>query len=76
MSELSEAYTSYVVPTYGRFDLDIESGAGCRVRDLSGREYLDFGAGIAVCSLGHSHPEVAAAVKPPPPPPRKKKRRR
>ena len=62
MSELSEAYTSYVVPTYGRFDLDIESGAGCRVRDFSGREYLDFGAGIAVCSLGHSHPEVTAAV--------------
>jgi predicted acetylornithine/succinylornithine family transaminase len=62
MSELSEAYANYVVPTYGRFDLDIESGAGCRVRDFNGREYLDFGAGIAVCSLGHSHPEVTAAV--------------
>ncbi len=62
MSELSEAYASHVVPTYGRFDLDIESGAGCRVRDFQGREYLDFGAGIAVCSLGHSHPEVTAAV--------------
>ena len=62
MSELSEAYANYVVPTYGRFDLDIESGSGCRVRDFNGREYLDFGAGIAVCSLGHSHPEVASAV--------------
>jgi predicted acetylornithine/succinylornithine family transaminase len=62
MSELSEAYARHVVPTYGRFDLDIESGAGCRVRDFQGREYLDFGAGIAVCSLGHSHPEVTAAV--------------
>jgi acetylornithine/N-succinyldiaminopimelate aminotransferase len=62
MSELSEAYASHVVPTYGRFDLDIESGVGCRVRDFEGREYLDFGAGIAVCSLGHSHPEVTAAV--------------
>ena len=62
MSKLSEAYASYVLPTYGRFDLDIESGAGCRVRDFHGREYLDFGAGIAVCSLGHSHPEVTSAV--------------
>ncbi len=62
MSQLSEDYARYVMPTYGRFDLDIEGGAGCRVRDFEGREYLDFGAGIAVCSLGHSHPEVAAAV--------------
>jgi len=62
MSELSEAYARHVVPTYGRFDLDIECGKGCRVWDFKGREYLDFGAGIAVCSLGHSHPEVTAAV--------------
>ena len=62
MSELSDAYASYVVPTYGRFDIEIESGSGCRARDFSGREYLDFGAGIAVCSLGHAHPEVTSAV--------------
>jgi predicted acetylornithine/succinylornithine family transaminase len=62
MSQLSEDYARYVMPTYGRFDLDIEGGAGCRVWDFEGREYLDFGAGIAVCSLGHSHPEVASAV--------------
>jgi acetylornithine/N-succinyldiaminopimelate aminotransferase len=62
MSQLSEEYSQFVVPSYGRFDLDIEGGAGCRVWDFDGREYLDFGAGIAVCSLGHSHPEVASAV--------------
>jgi acetylornithine/N-succinyldiaminopimelate aminotransferase len=62
MSQLSEDYAKFVVPTYGRFDLDLEGGAGCRVWDFDGREYLDFGAGIAVCSLGHSHPEVASAV--------------
>jgi acetylornithine aminotransferase/acetylornithine/N-succinyldiaminopimelate aminotransferase len=50
------------MPTYGRFDLDIERGSGCRVWDFQGREYLDFGAGIAVCSLGHAHPEVTKAV--------------
>lgn len=60
--DLAEDYSKTIVPTYGRFDLDIASGLGCRVRDFHGREYLDFGAGIAVCSLGHSHPEVGAAA--------------
>ena len=59
---LSSLYTDYVMPTYGRFDLDIARGAGGRVWDFAGKEYLDFGAGIAVCSLGHAHPEVTAAV--------------
>ncbi|MEI6034153.1 MAG: aspartate aminotransferase family protein [Verrucomicrobiae bacterium] len=62
MTELAEEYEEFVVPTYGRFDLDIARGRGCRVWDFTGREYLDFGAGIAVCSLGHAHPEISAAV--------------
>jgi len=62
MSTLSDLYAEYVMPTYGRFDLDIARGSGCRVWDFAGREYLDFGAGIAVCSLGHSHPEITEAV--------------
>ncbi|MEI6279020.1 MAG: aspartate aminotransferase family protein [Verrucomicrobiae bacterium] len=62
MSPLAEKYDEFVIPTYGRFDLDIARGRGCRVWDFEGREYLDFGAGIAVCSLGHAHPEVTAAV--------------
>jgi len=62
MSKLSADYSDFVIPTYGRFDLDLERGEGCRVWDFDGREYLDFGAGIAVCSLGHSHPEVTAAI--------------
>lgn len=59
---LSSLYADYVIPTYGRFDLDIARGEGGRVWDFSGGEYLDFGAGIAVCSLGHSHLEVTTAV--------------
>jgi len=59
---LSSLYADFVMPTYGRFDLDILRGAGCRVWDSEGREYLDFGAGIAVCSLGHAHPEITEAV--------------
>jgi predicted acetylornithine/succinylornithine family transaminase len=62
MKRLAGEYEKYVIPTYGRFNLDIARGSGCRVWDFDGREYLDFGAGIAVCSLGHSHPEVTAAV--------------
>lgn len=62
MSSLAAKYAAYVMPTYGRFDLDIARGAGSRVWDFDGREYLDFGGGIAVCSLGHAHPEVTAAV--------------
>lgn len=50
------------MPTYGRFPLVLERGEGSRVWDEAGREYLDFGAGIAVCSVGHSHPRVADAM--------------
>jgi len=52
----------YLIPTYSRFDLEIQRGAGCRVWTESGHEFLDFGAGIAVCSLGHAHPEVTKAI--------------
>jgi acetylornithine/N-succinyldiaminopimelate aminotransferase len=62
MAALSSLYSEYVMPTYGRFDLDLARGSGCRVWDFEGREYLDFGAGIAVCSLGHAHPEITQAV--------------
>ena len=62
MLPLASLYTDYVIPTYGRFDLDIARGSGCRVWDGEGGEYLDFGAGIAVCSLGHAHPEITKAV--------------
>ena len=37
-------------------------GRGCRVRDVEGNEYLDFSGGIAVLSVGHSHPKLAAAI--------------
>jgi predicted acetylornithine/succinylornithine family transaminase len=62
MSTLAAKYQEFVIPTYGRFDLDIARGSGCRVWDFDGREYLDFGAGIAVCSLGHAHPEITEAI--------------
>ena len=58
----ADLYRDYVMPTYGRFDLALARGEGARVWDEAGKDYLDFGAGIAVCSLGHSHPKLAKAL--------------
>ena len=55
-------FDDYVMTTYGRFPLTLERGSGCRVWDDQGREYLDFVAGIATCTLGHAHPAMVAAV--------------
>ncbi|HKX48298.1 MAG TPA: acetylornithine/succinylornithine family transaminase [Gaiellaceae bacterium] len=52
-----------LLPTYARTDLTIVRGDGCRVWDVDGREYLDFGGGIAVVSLGHRHPAPLAAAR-------------
>jgi len=41
----------------------IESARGALLRDVDGREYIDFAGGIAVMNVGHSHPKVVAAVK-------------
>ena len=57
-----ERANKVVMNTYGRLPLVLVKGAGCRVWDDTGKEYLDFVAGLAVCNLGHSHPEVAAAA--------------
>lgn len=51
-----------VMTTYGRFSIALERGQGCRVWDTEGREYLDFVAGIATCTLGHAHPALVTAV--------------
>jgi len=58
----ADLYRDYVMPTYGRFDLALARGEGTRVWDEAGKAYLDFGAGIAVCSLGHSHPKLTKAL--------------
>ena len=48
--------------TYGRQPLVLVKGQGCRVWDDTGKEYLDFVAGLAVCNLGHAHPDIAKAA--------------
>lgn len=51
-----------LMPTYGAPSVMFVKGEGCRLWDLHGKEYLDFLSGLAVVSLGHSHPAVAEAV--------------
>jgi len=50
------------IATYSRFPTVLVKGHGCVLEDADGRKYLDFLAGIAVCSLGHCHPEVTRAI--------------
>lgn len=51
-----------VMPNYKRFNLAFEHGEGLWLTGTDGRRYLDFGAGIAVTSLGHSHPQLVKAI--------------
>jgi 4-aminobutyrate aminotransferase len=52
-----------VSPSYPRdYPFVMSHGRGAEVWDVDGNRFLDFAAGIAVCSTGHSHPEVVAAL--------------
>lgn len=52
-----------VLHTYNRFPVVLERGEGVHLYDLEGKEYLDFGAGIAVFSLGYGNQEYNQALK-------------
>lgn len=58
-----ELYDRFVIPTYGRLDLRLARGKGTEVWDESGKRYLDFGAGIAVTSIGHCHQRVVTTMQ-------------
>lgn len=49
--------------TYARAPLHFERGEGCWLITKDGERYLDFGAGIAVASVGHAHPHLVEALK-------------
>ena len=53
---------SAVMPTYARLPVAFTRGEGVWLWDDAGERYLDAVAGIAVCNLGHAHPQVAAAI--------------
>ena len=54
---------SYVMPTYGKRDLEFIKGEGCYLFSKDKEKYLDFGSGIAVNSLGHCHPELVKVLQ-------------
>lgn len=54
---------SSLFPTYQRFDIHVNEAKGTQVIDEKGNTYLDFISGIAVCNLGHRHPEVQKAIE-------------
>ena len=59
---IRELFEKNVVPSYARFDLVLERGEGNYVWDVDEKRYLDLAAGIAVCLLGHAHPELTKAL--------------
>ena len=61
-TEIYSLSDKHVMATYRRYPLALIRGRGTKVWDADGREYLDFLAGIAVCSLGHCHPLVSHAI--------------
>lgn len=54
--------TSLLLPTYARAPIALERGEGAWAETADGRRFLDFGAGIAVNSLGHAHPHLVKAL--------------
>ena len=60
---LIEAASPHVMNTYGRVPIALSRGQGVRVWDVNGKQYLDALAGIAVNTLGHSHPRLVPALQ-------------
>ncbi len=61
--EYMEQTEQYVLHTYNRAPVVLEKGEGVTLTDADGKEYLDFGAGIAVFALGYGNKEYAEALK-------------
>jgi len=63
LADLQALERAHVVPAYARAPVQFVRGDGARLWDADGVEYLDFQTGLAVTSLGHSHPAVVAAIQ-------------
>jgi acetylornithine/N-succinyldiaminopimelate aminotransferase len=62
VSQTMQASQKHICSTYARTPIVFTRGKGSRLWDEHGREYLDFLAGIAVCSLGHCPPDLAQTL--------------
>ena len=54
--------TSHIMPTYNRLSVTFERGEGVWLIDTNNQRYLDALSGIAVCNLGHAHPNITKAI--------------
>jgi predicted acetylornithine/succinylornithine family transaminase len=63
LDELRALEERYLMRTYARAPVDFVRGEGARLWDSEGGEYLDFLAGISVCTVGHCNPAVVEAVR-------------
>lgn len=59
---ISEKADKYIMPTYGKRQLTLVKGEGCRVNDDQGKSYLDFLSGLGVNNVGHCNPDIVAAA--------------
>ena len=57
-----EQFNKYVMPSYGRYDLVLDSGSGRQAVDENGKQYIDFGSGIGTNSLGYCNEDWVNAV--------------
>ena len=62
MSGPDSPLTSHIMPSYNRASLRFASGDGAWLTTTDGEKYLDFGSGVAVNTLGHSHPKLVRAI--------------
>src|SRR5690348_15689264 len=59
-----ERDAKFLSPSFTRdYPLVARRGRGAMVEDVDGNVFLDFAAGIAVCSTGHCHPKVVEAIQ-------------
>lgn len=62
--EIVDQDAKYISPSYTRpYPLVIKRAKGAMIEDVDGNIFLDFNAGVAVCSTGHSHPQIVEAIK-------------
>ena len=61
-ASLLELAREVAYPNYRPAPFVLTRGRGCRVEDVEGRSFLDLSGGIAVLSVGHCHPKLAAAI--------------
>jgi len=60
--DIKQTAEQHIINTYARYPLALVKGQGCTLWDDQGKAYTDFLAGIAVCNLGHCHPQLSAVL--------------